>query len=561
MLCDQHFAKFVNILTNNANSFEVIKDAFIEMAEQFHFGEVRIHYYENGSSIFDDEKDDNKIFFLNKGNIDENNIYSKDFYYENNKVAGFSLVGLEGSEPWTEQEKKDMDVMFDILFFHLGKYKLMGIVKKSSLTDSMTGMPNFMGYFEYVKDKYYKKELSRYNAFYFNLKGFGLVNMEFGKEEADKILCRYTSALIDFANKDECIGRLGGDNFVALIQKERTMLFLKLIENFETYAYVDGKMITVNVPAVAGVFEIEDDLEDYGQIISRCSVALNVAKNVTKKPYMFLTKEMNQEAFHQKQIRAKFKPALAKGEFVVYYQPKVETDTYSISGAEALARWVSDGKVIAPGEFIPLIESDGTVCELDFYMLEKVCHDINLWQIQGIKPVRVSVNFSRKHLLNPDFPQRIIDMINDFGINPKYIEIEITETSDEEEYGMLNVFMEKMKEHGIATAIDDFGTGVSSFNILRNFSVDVLKIDKSFIDDEEITESDMIVITNIVRMARELDMDVITEGVENWSQVEFLHDIDCHVVQGFLFDRPMPVDEFTERLRMKRYDITKVKDI
>ena len=561
MLSNQHFVKFIDILASDVNSFDVIKDAFLEMADDYHFGEVRVRCYDNDSDFLSGDKDAESVFFLEKGNLDEHNIYSKDFYYDNEKIAGFSLVALEGAALWTEQDKKDIDVMFDILFFHIGKYKLMGKVKKSSLTDNMTGLPNFMGYYEFVKAMYYKKELAKYNAFYFNLKGFGLVNTEFGTEEADRILCRYAYVLKEFSLKDECIGRLGGDNFVALIYKDRTMQFLKLIENVETYVYVDKHMVTVNIPAVAGVFEIDDDVKDYGQIICRCSVALNVAKNVTKKPYMFLTKEMNQEAIHQKQIQAKFKPALSNGEFVVYYQPKVETDNYSISGAEALARWVTDDKVISPADFIPYIESDGTVCALDFYMLEKVCHDINLWMVQGIEPVRVSVNFSRKHLLNSDFPQKIIDMIDGFGINPKYIEIEITETANEEESDMLNVFMQKMKEHGIATAIDDFGTGISSFNILRNFAVDVLKIDKSFIDDEVMTESDMIVITNIVKMARELDMDVITEGVENWAQVEFLHDIDCHVVQGFLFDRPMPVDEFTEKLRMKKYDITKVKDI
>ena len=125
---------------------------------------------------------------------------------------------------------------------------------------------------------------------------------------------------------------------------------------------------------------------------------------------------------------------------------------------------------------------------------------------------------------------------------------------------MLAKFMHKMQVHGVATAIDDFGTGVSSFNILRNFNVDVLKIDKSFIDDEVMTESDIVVITHIIKMARALNMDIITEGVEKWEQVNFLHDIDCHVVQGFLFDKPMPVEAFTERLKMKRYDITKVHD-
>ena len=560
-MLDIHFARFVQKLSENDNTLEIVKEAANELVDRYRFGEVRVRYKVKATINRPTDEDNRASVFLDRGSIDEKNIFKKEFRTGENGTATVSLVALKGARPWTEEEKNDLDVIVDILFFHVGKFRLMGIVKHSSLTDFMTGLPNTGGYFEFAKGLCERNELIKYNAFYFNLKGFGLVNMKFGKEEADAIICRYVAVLRDFALTDECIGRLGGDNFVALIHKERTNEFLKLIENVETYAYVAGQMITVEIPSVAGVLEIEDNIDDVGQLVSQCSIALNAAKHVTKRPFMFLTKEMNKKALRQKQIRAKFKPALISGEFVVYYQPKVETDTYTIAGAEALVRWISGGKLISPGEFIPLIEADGTICELDFYMLGRVCHDINLWKIQRIEPVRISVNFSRKHLLNPNFPQQIIDTINDFGVNPKYIEIEITETANEEESGMLNTFMHKMQEHGIATAIDDFGTGVSSFNILRNFSVDVLKIDKSFIDDEVMTESDTIVITNIVKMARELGVDVITEGVERWEQVEFLHDIDCHMIQGFLFDRPMPSKDFTERLKIKKYDITKVKDV
>jgi EAL domain-containing protein (putative c-di-GMP-specific phosphodiesterase class I) len=222
-------------------------------------------------------------------------------------------------------------------------------------------------------------------------------------------------------------------------------------------------------------------------------------------------------------------------------------------GAEALVRWVRDGKVISPGEFIPVIEQDGSVCKLDFYMLEHVCRDIRSWLSMGIEPVRISVNFSRKHLSNPNLSEDIMRVIEKYDVPVRYIEIEVTETTDEEEQGMLGAFMRKMREYKIATAIDDFGTGYSSFNILRSFPIDVLKIDKSFIDDESLTENDGIVLSNIVKMAKELKMDVITEGVENWEQVKFLQDIQCNVVQGFLFDRPMPPMDFEKKLRGKRY--------
>jgi EAL domain-containing protein (putative c-di-GMP-specific phosphodiesterase class I) len=193
-------------------------------------------------------------------------------------------------------------------------------------------------------------------------------------------------------------------------------------------------------------------------------------------------------------------------------------------------------------------------------MLERVCRDIRSWLEKGIEPVRVSVNFSRKHLDNPRLADEIIDMIERYRVPVEYIEIEVTETMDEQEQGRLSVFMNRMREASIATAIDDFGTGYSSLDILRSFPIDVLKIDKSFIDDEEITESDSIVLSNIIKMAKELNMEVITEGVETWKQVKFLQDMECNLVQGFLFDRPMPEEEFEDKIRMHRYDVSKVND-
>ncbi len=558
---DIHFMRFIQKLSESENTLEVFKDAFSELADQFRFGEVRVRYTKKETINNPDGVDENISFFLDKGDIDENNVIKKEFHTAEDGIESISLVALKNAGLWTEEEKNALDIIIDIFFFHISKTRLINAVEQSAYKDYLTELPNSNGYFEFAKNLYERNELAKYNAFYFDLKGFGLVNVKFGKEEADIIICRYVSVLKQFIADDECLGRIAGDNFVALIRKERSEEFLKLIENVETFAYVDKKMTTVDISAVAGVLEIDEKIEDYRQLISQCSIAYDVAKYVTKRPYMYLTKEMNQKALKQKQVRSKFKQAIMNEEFVIYYQPKVETDTYSLAGAEALVRWVSDDKLISPGEFIPLIEEDGLICELDFYMLKHVCHDINMWKVQGIEPVRVSVNFSRRHLLNPDFPQKIIDTISEHGVNPKYIEIEITETADEEESDMLNIFMKEMKDHGIATAIDDFGTGVSSFNILRNSQVDVLKIDKSLIDDAVMTESDIIVISNIIKMARELDVDVITEGVERWEQVEFLHDIDCHLIQGFLFDRPMPEKEYTERLRKRTYDITKVNDV
>jgi EAL domain-containing protein (putative c-di-GMP-specific phosphodiesterase class I) len=193
-------------------------------------------------------------------------------------------------------------------------------------------------------------------------------------------------------------------------------------------------------------------------------------------------------------------------------------------------------------------------------MLEHSCRHIRSWIDAGITPVRISLNFSRKHLSNPNLANDIIEIVESYHIPPEYIEVEVTETISETEQGILVNFLNELKAHNITTAIDDFGTGYSSLDILRTLPIDVLKIDKSFIDGESITQKDSIVLSHIIRMARELKMDVITEGVEHWSQVNFLKDMDCNMVQGFLFDKPVPEPEFREKLVMKQYDISQIKD-
>ena len=207
----------------------------------------------------------------------------------------------------------------------------------------------------------------------------------------------------------------------------------------------------------------------------------------------------------------------------------------------------------APGEFIPILETGDSICVLDFYIFEQVCRDIRRWLDAGIEPVRISTNFSRRNLSDPTFPERIKTILAAYDIPKRYIEVEVTETISEEENERLSRFMRDMRESEIAMAIDDFGTGYSSLNLLRDFPADVLKLDKSFIDGHTGTARDSVVVSNVAKMASELNMSVITEGVERWDQVEFLESVNINMVQGFLFDKPLPKDAFEERLRNKVY--------
>ena len=457
--------------------------------------------------------------------------------------------------PWNNMQRQEITDFLNVLLLALSKSRLIDTLRRNALIEPATSLPNTAGFFSHANQLIELGELWKYNAFYFNLKSFGLVNRRFGKNETDRIMIRYANSLRAFVEEGECVARLGGDNFIALIRKEKTENFLNFIAGVETVGYIDGEEIPLVIKAVAGCLELDRSLEESEEIIGRCNMALQLAKNVEKVPYIFVTPELNSLVYQHKQIVQQFPTALANKEFKVFYQPKVDTANNMIVGAEALIRWFNDGRIIPPSEFVPVIEKDGSICQLDFYVLESVCHDIHNWMENGIKPVRISTNFSRRNLSHPDFAEHILNILKKYETPREYIEVEITESTEEAENELLINFMNAMHDEKIATAIDDFGTGYTSLNILSDFSVDVLKIDKSFIERHTRSEKDNVVLSNVVKMAKELDMTIINEGVENWEQVDFLQNIGSTVVQGFLFDKPLPEESFRQRLMLGKYDI------
>lgn len=551
MICENCLERFVQALTKSEDTSIAAQYAFEEIADRYHIRKVVMQFVvkESLHTRGGDKRD--KVLFQASGEAEEVMAFNREFVTGEGGTVNFYLYCTQGKEGFSAEEERELDIIMNILFFHCGRWRLINHVKRLSLTDSMTDIPNSGGFLTHVDKLLERKELTRYNAYYFNLTRFSLVNKRFGSRETDTVIVRYTKELQKFLKEDECLGRLGGDNFVALILKERTDEFLKLLSGVETYAMQGNQRVPLVISAVAGVFEIDERVVNCGMVIGECATALNIAKHIEKKPYLFASEEVRRRVDKEKQVASGFVESLYKGEFKAYYQPKVDTETYQIVGAEALARWEHEGRLVPPVEFVPVLEQNGMICMLDFYVLEQVCKDIRDWLQKGIEPVRVSVNLSRKHLANPNLAEDIMNVLNKYETESKYIEVELTETVDEAESAQLVDFMEKMKDKKVALSIDDFGTGYSSLNMLRSFPVDVLKLDRTFLNSLE--ENDRIVLSNIIRMASELNMDVVAEGVENWQQMDYLKKMACKVVQGFLFDKPMPKEEFEEKLRVGRY--------
>ena len=552
MSFEKSFENFVQILSEEEVTPEITPSALADLAKDYSLRSiVSIVSFKPDSDkagepdtvipLFGPTVDNEEPVYMFKSNMSGERTVT---YY----------VYTHGGRRWNDEEYKKFSLIMDVLSFHMERFLLINVVKNSAFTQYLTGLPNSGGFLAFVGSKFSSGEIMKYDAFFLNLKSFGLISRRYGIQEGDEIMKRYAKRLREFCEPDEIVAHFGGDNYTALIKKERTKAFLKYVAAVPVYGYKNDKRDEFTISAVTGVYAIDESMSGPSQAISRASMACNYAKNVANKPYVFVNKAMSTRIYRQKQIEDRYEEALANDEFRIYLQPKVDTETGRIVGAESLARWFCNGIVLYPTEFVPILEQEGMVASLDLYVLKKTCEFIREWMDNGITPVPVSVNFSRRDLAYKNLAKEILETIDSFGIDRKYIEIEVTETASEDERVLMTNFLSRLKEADIATAIDDFGTGYSSLSTLRDFPVSVIKIDRSFINNDELNSSDEIVLRNIVTMANELGIDVVTEGVERPDQTQLLKSVGCHVVQGFLYDNPMPKADFEKRLQKGVYD-------
>ena len=247
------------------------------------------------------------------------------------------------------------------------------------------------------------------------------------------------------------------------------------------------------------------------------------------------------------EIEAEMEQALQQRQFVMYLQPKFSLETGEIVGAEVLTRWLHPKKgMIKPDDFIPLFERNGFIIKLDEYMWEEACKAIHSWQQQGRRQFPVSVNVSRYHIYNRNIEQVLNNLLKKYELTPGALSLEITETMFFDNQNELYFLLNHLQQMGFRLEVDDFGSGYSSLNMLRNVPVDVLKIDKGFLDDTLNSEKGKIVIRHTIAMAKALQLQIIAEGVETEEHVRFLKNSQCDIAQGYYFAKPMPLEEFNK---------------
>lgn len=423
-------------------------------------------------------------------------------------------------------------------------------VNKVSSKDKLTGV---LVQSSFVKKAFFKQisgKLKNYDAVFINIKGYKYVNQLLGPRAADAVLLKYAKTIQKYLKRDEIMGRLGGDNFIMLINSNRLAAFLKFLEVIVIEQEVNGNLQKFPLSCYAGVAELTKD-DRVSDAMSNSAFALQHIREKKSGNYLIYNDDIADSIILQNRISFLFPPALENGEFKVYYQPKININTKKLNGCEALVRWEHDGIIESPANFIPTLEKTGLITDLDFYVFNKVCQDINAWKAKGFTCVPVSVNFSKHHFRNPDFTEKVLETVYHHNTDKSLIELELTESENFEDYDSLLSFIKHMQNNGIRTSIDDFGIGYSSLSLLKNDDVKIIKIDKSFV--ENIADNDgknihATLLTDIITSCHNLGKEVICEGIETPEQLAILKGLDCSIIQGFLFDKPLTNLDFESRL-------------
>ena len=461
----------------------------------------------------------------------------------------------EDGYQWTAEERREVQIFGREI---LGTFRLEMmdyLLRRTMTTDLSVSMPNMAGFMAHLGGMCARGTLADYIGFYFNTHNFKYVNKALIHQKADEVMRQYTAMLMQGIEKDECVARLGGDNFVAVIRKTNAEEYIRRISNMEL-VYQDGeKSRKFSFGATIGVSELEN-IHEPGEVMVRISSAYQAARQRGGKEVVCFSEEIHKEIMRQKEIIAGFYRGISRQEFEVYYQPKVNTRERRLCGAEALIRWKRHGEMISPMEFIPILEKEGSICTLDFYVLDKVCELLSTC-IRENRPVcTISVNFSKRNMENPHLSQEIVEVIDKYNVPHEYIEVELTESEDVKDYIVLANLIAELKKVGVCASVDDFGTGYSSLNMLKMVNTDILKIDKSFIPfgrEESDHQKDCIMFESILKLAKALGFQIVAEGVETEQQYSYMQEVGCDIIQGYYFDRPLPKDAFLERLANGQY--------
>jgi len=415
--------------------------------------------------------------------------------------------------------------------------------------DALTGLPNrllFQDRFQHAISRA-KRSRKRVVILFLDLDRFKKVNDSLGHEIGDQLLREVALRLKSCAREEDTLARLGGDEFVLLLEEldqenAASVVAKKVIAQLARTFEVGGFQLYASASIGIGVYP--DNGESVEELMKCADVAMYRAKERGRNGFQFYTPDMNARAQELLLLENSLRQALSKGQLEIYYQPQLDMWTGEFFGAEALIRWNHPEKgLLLPAEFLSLAEETGLIMSLTEWVLKTSCRQNQLWQEAGFQPLVLAVNITPRMFQQPELIPMVSKALEGSGLDPRYLELEVTESMIMQDLEATIRTMEELVRMGVSISIDDFGTGYSSLSCLRQLPIKKLKIDQLFVRDISSNPNDVAIAASVIALANSMNLGVIAEGVETKEQLKFLQDQGCRQGQGFLFSRPLPAAE------------------
>ncbi len=411
--------------------------------------------------------------------------------------------------------------------------------------NTLTGLPMNTAFFDRARQYMHLHE-ENCAIMAIDIEHFKLLNDTYGRDRGDVVLKEIAEQLRLLVNKEDIsAGYLGGDDF-AIVMQHDAELEKSIVKRLVTR--VKNMRIGTGILPVAGIYIVgTDEADTVENMYDKACIAAGHCIGDYRERMCIYDRSMLDEIVEENDVLGRALEGLRRGEFTFFMQPQCDIKTGKIVGAEALARWIHKGELIPPYRFVPVLEKNDMISDLDFYVWDSVCKWLRKWIDEGNTPVPISINVSRLDIYTFDLPAVIKELLTTYDLDPKLLKVEITESSYIEELKAVNNAVDTLQGLGLRIFMDDFGSGYSSLNMLTNVNIDVLKIDMMFLDFEDGSRRGLDILESVVSMAKLLHLPVVVEGVEKGSQLELLKRLGCDYAQGYYFYRPMPIEDF-ERL-------------
>ncbi|MBR1629269.1 MAG: EAL domain-containing protein, partial [Lachnospiraceae bacterium] len=426
--------------------------------------------------------------------------------------------------------------------------ELQAAADKANGINPLTGLVSGKPLFEKAR-KYLSEHPEECCVIAIDIEHFKMLNDTYGRARGDDMLRDMAEQLLLVEKRDGALcGYIGGDDFILVMPYDKSTvagLSNRLVNRAKNLR------IGVGVMPVFGVYIIKDRTKSVEDMYDRAMIAATHCLGNYHERMCIYEHWMMAEVIEESDRLEAALEGLRNEEFTFYLQPQCDIETGKIVGAEALARWVHDGELIPPYKFIPVMEKNDVVSDLDLYLWEQVCKWLRKWIDAGNTPVPISINVSRMDIYTFDLPAVIRELITTYELDPKLLKVEITESSYIEEFKAVNNAVDTLQDLGFRIFMDDFGSGYSSLNMLTNVNIDVLKIDMMFLDLDEGNRKGFEILDSVVKMAKLLHLPVVVEGVENKKQLDVLRQMNCDYAQGYYFYQPMSVEDFEKLIKEK----------